>query len=78
MVRAAALRVAVVRFAAGSARFADVDVEAFGVEDAARLEVARRVVDRGALACFPVVSEDSVLSEGGRSKLTPLTYQAPP
>jgi hypothetical protein len=68
--------VRVVRFVVGAAGFGGVVVGPFGVADDALPELARRVDDRGALVFFSGVSEDSVLSEGGRSKLTPLTYQA--
>lgn len=73
------LRSAVVRaagrLAAGVARDAGVVSEPLWVEDGVRPELARGVGDRRGLAFFSGVSEDSVLSEGGRSKLTPLTYQ---
>lgn len=72
--RSAGVRV-VGRLVAGVARFAGVVAEPFGVEDEVRPELVRGAGDRRELAFFSGVSEDSVLSEGGRSKLTPLTYQ---
>ncbi len=73
--RSAAVR-AVVRFTAGAALVAGAGVVAFWAGEEVRPGLTRRVDDRGALAFFSGVADDSVLSEGGRSKLTPLTYQA--
>jgi hypothetical protein len=75
--RSAAVRVAG-RLVAGVARFAavaGVAAELFAAGADTRPEVVRGAGDRRGLAFFSGVSEDSVLSEGGRSKLTPLTYQ---
>jgi hypothetical protein len=72
--RSAVARVAG-RLAAGVVRFAGVVDGLFGVDEAVRPVLARVAGDRRGLAFFSGVSEDSVLSEGGRSKLTPLTYQ---